>query len=101
MSLAGPKQKMKSNPPPRERSGDKNLRYSEGGPDIQAKLWKTKAAGWRIWKQFNAGLIFSQKEIQELYVGPLLKSRLVGCGSFADQEGLQDDSPVGDVEWLN
>ena len=120
--LAGPKIKKKSRPPPRKKDGDKNLRYSNCTPDIQAGLRKSRVTEWQKWKQLNAGVILT-KEVQELrdegvtlqpmqwvetdkiahkrrdgvHVDPLLKGRLVGCGNFEDQEGLRKDSPAGDV----
>ena len=35
------------------------------------------------------------------YVEPDLKSRLVGCSNFEDQEGLRTDSPASDVDAHN
>ena len=125
--LAGPKIKKKSRPPPRKKDGDKNLRYSNCTPDIQAGLRKSRVTEWQKWKQFNAGVILTKEEVQELrdegvtiqpmqwvetdknahkrrdgvHVDLLLKSRLVGCGNFEDQEGLRTDSPAGDVDSHN
>ena len=43
----------------------------------------------------------AHKRRHGVHVDPLVKSRLVGCGNFEDQEGLRTDSPAGDVDSHN
>ena len=125
--LVGPKAKLKSIKKPRAKDGDKNLRYSECSPEIQAGLRKSRAEEWRKWMKYNAGVILSMDEVEQLRregvsiqpmqwvetdknahkrrsnnkVKPWLKSRLVGCGNFEDTEGIRTDSPTSDVDAHN
>ena len=126
--LMAPKaRKTPARKPPKKKDGDKNLSYNSCSPDIQKELQKCRAAEWRKFEKFNAGVILSRKEVQELQdagvkvnpmqwietdknahkrrddksVPPELKSRLVGCGNFEDTDGLRTDSPTGDVDAHN
>ena len=65
--LAAPKQKKISvRKPPKKKDGDKNLHYASCSPDIQKGLRHTRTKEWQKWKQFNAGVILSDKEVREL-----------------------------------
>jgi hypothetical protein len=125
--LVGPKQRNRAPKIQRKKDGDKNLRYSETSPEIQKGLKKSRVVEWQKWKQFNAGVVLTREEVNELqakgvkihpmqwvetdknahkrrdgkYMEPLLKSRLVGCGNFEDTEDLRTDSPTGDVDSHN
>ena len=111
----------------RKKDGDKNLRYADCPPDIQAGLRKTRVEEWQKWQKFNAGVVLSTEEVKKLlaegvtvqpmqwvetdknahkrrndkHIAPLLKSRLVGCGNFEDTDGLRTDSPTSDVDAHN
>ena len=126
--MAPPKQKKApARKPPKKKDGDKNLSYNSCSPDIQQGLRKARVKEWQKWKDFNAGVLLSKAELQELldagvkvnpmqwietdknahrrrddkHVAPDLKSRLVGCGNFEDTDGLRTDSPTGDVDAHN
>jgi len=112
---------------PKKKDGDKNLSFNSCSPDIQKGLQKCRADEWRKFEKFNAGVILSRAEVEELQdagvkinpmqwietdknahkrrddknVPPELKSRLVGCGNFEDTDGLRTDSPTGDVDAHN
>ena len=123
--LAAPKQKkVAARKPPKKKDGDKNLSYASCSPEIQKGLRQSRVKGLRKWKEFNAGVILSRTELQELldegvkvspmqwietdknahkrrddkHILPELKSRLVGCGNFEETDGLRTDSPTGDVD---
>ena len=111
----------------KKKDGDKNLRYSSSSPEIQAGLRKSRVTEWQKWMQFNAGVVLSKAEVDELlaegvtiqpmqwvetdknahlrrdgkHVIPDLKSRLVGCGNFEETDGLRTDSPTGDADIHN
>jgi hypothetical protein len=125
--LAAPKQKKITQKTPKPKDGDKNLAFASCSPEIQTGLRKSRVVEWKKWKQFNAGVILSRDELNQLrdegvqvypmqwietdrnahkrradkFVPPDLKSRLVGCGNFEDTEGLRTDSPTGDVDSHN
>ena len=126
--LVPPKQKKApARKPQKKKDGDKNLSYASCSPVIQQGLRKSRAKGWQKWKEFNAGVLLSRAELQELldagvkvypmqwietdknahkrredrHIAPDLKSRLVGCGNFEDTDGLRTDSPTGDVDAHN
>ena len=126
--LAAPRsRKVPARKPPKKKDGDKNLCFNSCSPEIQKQLRKTRAQEWQKWKKFNAGVILTKSELQELLdegvkVNPMqwietdrnahkrrddkdipadLKSRLVGCGNFEETEGLRTDSPTGDVDSHN
>ena len=126
--LAAPRsKKVPVRKPPKKKDGDKNLNFNACTPDIQKGLRKSRAAEWQKWKKFNAGVILSRAELEELLdagvkvnpmqwietdknahkrrddnkIPPELKSRLVGCGNFEDVEGLRTDSPTGDADAHN
>ena len=106
--LAAPKTRKITKKPIRPKDGVKNLSFNACPPDVQKGLLKTRAAEWRKWKDFNAGVILSRDEVSRLQdegvrVYPMqwvetdknahkrrdnitvqmeLKSRLVGCGNF-------------------
>ncbi len=108
--LAAPKTRKITKKPIRPKDGVKNLSFNACPPDVQKGLLKTRAAEWRKWKDFNAGVILSRDEVSRLRdegvrVYPMqwvetdknahkrrdnitvpmeLKSRLVGCGNFED-----------------
>jgi hypothetical protein len=50
----------------RKKDGDKNLRYSNSSPEIQAGLRKSRVTEWQKWMQFNAGVVLSKAEVDEL-----------------------------------
>jgi len=126
--LAAPRQKKTpARKPPKKKDGDKNLSFASCSPEIQQGLRKARVKEWQKWKEFNAGVILSRTELQELldegvkvspmqwietdknahkrrddkHIPPELKSRLVGCGNFEDAEGLRTDSPTGDADAHN
>ena len=126
--LAAPKlKKTPARKPPKAKDGEKNLNFASCPPDVQVKLRQCRAKEWQKWKEFNAGVILSKTELQELLdagvkVNPMqwvetdkngfkrrndksipadLKSRLVGCGNFEETDGLRTDSPTGDVDAHN
>ena len=125
--MAPKTRKVPARKPPKKKDGDKNLSYNSCSPDIQKGLRKCRADEWRKFEKFNAGVILSREEVQELQdagvkinpmqwietdknphkrrddknVPPELKSRLVGCGNFEDTDGLRTDSPTGDVDAHN
>ena len=125
--LAAPKTRKITKKPIKPKDGVKNLSFNACPPDVQKGLLKTRAAEWRKWKDFNAGVILSRDEVSRLQdegvrVYPMqwvetdknahkrrdnitvpmeLKSRLVGCGNFEDTDGLRTDSPTGDVDAHN
>jgi len=126
--LAAPKtKKIPLRKPVKKKDGDKNLDFASCSPDIQKGLRHARAKEWQKWKQFNAGVILSNAELQELIdagvkvcpmqwievdknahkrrdnknIPPELKSRLVGCGNFENTEGLRTDSPTADVDSHN
>ena len=126
--LAPPKQKKTpARKPPKKKDGDKNLSFASCSVEIQKGLRRSRVKEWQKWKEFNAGVILSKTEVQELvnegvkvypmqwietdknahkrrsdiHVLPELKSRLVGCGNFEDTDGLRTDSPTGDVDAHN
>ena len=111
-----------------KKDGDKNLRFKDCTPDIQEGLRKSRCVEWDKWTQFNAAVVMSKAEVDQLvkegvtiqpmqwvetdknahkrrpngpYVEPLLKSRLVGCGNYEETDGLRTDSPAGDVDAHN
>ena len=122
--LVGPRPKKITKKTVRPKDGDKNLRYADCSPDIQAGLRKCRAEEWQKWQKYNAGVIISgdelstlQVEVVQVYpmqwietdknahkrrsnkkIPPLLKSRMVGCGNFEDTERLRTDSSTADVE---
>ena len=124
---AGKPKKTPARKPPKPKDNEKNLSYNACPPDIQAQLRKCRAKEWQKWKEFNAGVILSKAELQELLddgvkvnpmqwvetdkngfkrrhdksIPPDLKSRLVGCGNFEETDGLRTDSPTGDVDAHN
>jgi len=100
---------------PVKKDGDKNLRFTDCTPDMQAGLLRSREAEWDKWTTFNAGVVLQEQEIKELrdagitiqlmqwvetdkaahkrreggpFVEPILKSRLVGCGNFEDTDGI-------------
>ena len=106
--LVGPRGKKKpGRKPPKKKDGDKNLRYASCSPETQKGLRASRAQEWQKWNSFNAGLVLTRKELDELtdegvkvhpmqwietdknahkrrdgkHVEALLKSRLVGCGN--------------------
>ena len=111
----------------KKKGGDKNLRCSDTSPEIQRGLRKSRVVEWQKWKQFNAGVVLSKKEVDDLlaqgvtiqpmqwvetdknahlrrdgkFIAPDLKSRLVGCGNFEETDGIRTDSPAGDVDSHN
>ena len=127
--LAAPRSKKISSTkkPPKKKDGDKNLRFAACIQQIQAGLCKSRIKEWQKWKEFNAAVILSPSELQQLQdagvkvspmqwvetdknvhkrrddrtIPPELKSRLVGCGNFEDTDGLRTDSPNGDVDAHN
>ena len=126
--LVPPKQKKTSaRKPPKKKDGDKNLSFASCSVEVQQGLRKSRVKEWQKWKEFNAGVLLSKAEVQELvnegvkvypmqwietdknahkrrddaHIRPELKSRLVGCGNFEDTEGLRTDSPTGDVDAHN
>ena len=126
--LVPPKQKKApARKPQKKKDGDKNLSYASCSPVIQQGLRKSRAKEWQKWEEFNAGVLLSRAELQELldagvkvypmqwietdknahkrrddkHIAPDLKSRLVGCGNFEDTDGLRTDSPTGDVDAHN
>jgi hypothetical protein len=125
--LVGGRPKNRSKKPVRAKDGDKNLRYSQCDPHIQKGLRKARAEEWKKWQKFNAGVILSKPEVDQLTnegvtiqpmqwvetdknahkrrddnsVTPELKSRLVGCGNFEETQGLRTDSPTADVDAHN
>ena len=126
--LAAPKaKKVPARKPPKKKDGDKNLNFNACTPDIQKGLRKSRAAEWQKWKKFNAGVILTTEELNDLLesgvkvnpmqwietdknahkrrddnqIPPELKSRLVGCGNFEEVEGLRTDSPTGDADAHN
>ena len=67
--LVGPR-KPKSQLKPkvqRKKDGYKNLRFSNCSPDIQKGLRKSRVTEWQKWKQFNAGVILTRKEVRGLH----------------------------------
>ncbi len=103
------------------------MNFAACPPDVQVKLRQCRAKEWQKWEEFNAGVILSKTELQELLdagvkVNPMqwvetdrngfkrrndksipadLRSRLVGCGNFEETDGLRTDSPTGDVDAHN
>ena len=126
--LAAPKaKKTPARKPPKKKDGDKNLSFASCSPEIQKGLLNSRYEEWKKFESFNAGVILSREEVQQLQdagvkvnpmqwietdknahkrrddksVRPELKSRLVGCGNFEDTDGLRTDSPTGDVDAHN
>ena len=65
--LAAPrKKKTPARTPPKPKDNENNLSYNACLPDIQAKLRQCRAKEWQKWKEFNAGVILSKAELQEL-----------------------------------
>ena len=65
--LAPPKQKkVAARKPPKTIDGDKNLSYNSCSADIQQGLRKSRAKEWQKWEEFNAGVILSKAEVEEL-----------------------------------
>ena len=64
--LIPPKERKKTKKTPRPKDGDKNLAFNQCSPEIQAGLRKTRAAEWRKWKSFNAGVILTKEEVSTL-----------------------------------
>ena len=63
--LVGPKEKKVSAKKPRAKDGDKNLRYSNCSPEIQRGLDQTRAAEWRKWMKFRAGVVLTKEQVEE------------------------------------
>ena len=108
-----------------KKDGDNNLRFKGCSPDIQEDLRVSRCVEWDKWMQFKAAVVMSKREVDEFlaegatiqptrwvetdknahkrrpdgpYVEPLLKIRLVGCGSYEETEVLRTDSPAGGVD---
>ena len=64
--LGAPRQKIKTAKVQRKKDGDKNLRFSQCSPEIQAGLRKSRQAEWQKWQKFHAGVIFSKEEVDAL-----------------------------------
>ena len=88
-----------------------NLSFASCPPDVQARLRQCKAKEWQKLKEFNAEIILTKTELQELpdagvKANPMqwvetdkngfkrrhdirissgFKSRLVGCGNFEEK----------------
>ena len=126
--LAKPKERAKGYKAPVKKDGDKNLRFGSCSKEIQEGLLRSREKEWDKWTEFNAGVVLTQEEVEELrddgitvqpmqwvetdkaahkrreggpYVEPILKSRLVGCGNCEDTDGIRTDSPAGDVDSHN
>ena len=117
---AGKPKKTPARKPPKAKDNEKNLSYNACPPDIQAKLRQCRAKEWQKWKEFNAGVILSKAELQELLddgvkvnpmqwvetdkngfkrrhdksIPPDLKSRLVGCGNSKKQMDFEQILPL-------
>ena len=64
--LVGPRPKKITKKTVRPKDGDKNLRYADCSPDIQAGLRKCRAEEWQKWQKYNAGVIISGDELSTL-----------------------------------
>lgn len=65
--LAAPKQKKtRVRKPPKKKHGDKNLSFASCSQEIQKGLRKPRAPEWQKSKQFNAGVLLSDEELQKL-----------------------------------
>ena len=64
--LVGPRPRKKAAQKPPENDGDKNLMYASCSLDIQAGLRKSRAEEWQKWKKFNAGVVLTKQELDDL-----------------------------------
>ena len=63
---AGKAKKTPARRPPKAKDNEKNLSYNACPADIEAKVRQCRAKEWQKWKEFNAGVILSKAELQEL-----------------------------------
>ena len=111
----------------RKQMAGKNMVYDRADAATRKALDKSRAAEWKKWMDFDAGVVIQGKQLTELLDEghsmlptqwietdlnehlqrpgqvhiPETKSRLVACGQFENREGLRTDSPTAGVESLN
>ena len=65
--LAAPKaKKTPARKPPKKKDGDKNLSFASCSPEIQKGLLNSRYEEWKKFESFNAGVILSREEVQQL-----------------------------------
>lgn len=65
--LVGPREKTKpARKPPKKKGGDKNSLYASCSPEIQKGLRAARVQEWQKWKKFNAGVVLTRKEPDDL-----------------------------------